>query len=684
MIRLSPALERESTFSALLQSLPDLTIVIQNDPQTYFQDSPPEQRRMVEVDAAVIPPRRESFQLQLTGLDAPFDEWETEVRSRLLRDQGREAFTAGRFDDALDIFARWSELEPYNADPFRLRGDVHARRSEFNPAIEFYRDSLDRSPGQIPLVVLTARMLDVNTNRPREAMNMLNLYGRLFPDNPEILLARAEALIRRNRREEATALITRVIEKDPEDLNARILLHGLLPTPLQRVENLEHIQRVGSRPGIEPHFANAIQTNHLLIWPESWRLMEYIEAQAEREQKRGDGPAAFSALLPRETVVRENFTLGRMSDNWNAFSDSNDIEDGGFLLAADAATAEAVLQLNGSTSLHSAFLETAIEDARGFFWLYARRGDGTMLRYGFDQTGQLFLQLWQNERLISNTNRFWTRPTGVTRLRLEIRGDAAFGFVDGEPAFGAPIRIPDGFALGWWGISPWAPDFGVAQVILREVAGGPLPVRLAVFRPRSKNWLDAELLDQLRHHTRELQAISPQWFVQETNGRVRLDVNQTYPNLRMMSRFHHIRLMPGVRAASHRTLDLNQLAELAREHNLYGFTLYFARMPPQEWFDAADAFLIDKNLSLLAVHIREHDGEVDIREMTPHIGLFPGSRRIRTLPIQPMNPSGSPPGTDAPRESGAEPVEAAASPLPPGDDPAPITFPPPPDKVLLF
>ncbi|MCC5844503.1 MAG: tetratricopeptide repeat protein [Verrucomicrobia bacterium] len=684
MIRLSPALERESTFSALLQSLPELHIIVQDTPLNYFQDSPRERARIVTIDSAVIRPGATTFQVQLTGLDTSFKEWETEVRSRLLREQGQEAFNAGRFEDALEIWARWSELEPYNAEPLRLRGDVHARRSEFNRAIEFYRASLDRSPGQIPLVVLTARLLDVNANQSREAMDMLNLYGRLFPGNPEILLARAEALIRRNRRDEATALITRVIENDPEDLNARVLLHGLLATPRKRIDNLNAIKTIGARPGMEPHFASAIQSNHLLVWPESWRLMDHIEKQAARETTTEDGPAAFSALLPRDTVVRENFTLGRMSDNWNAFSETDDIEDGGFLLAATAATAEAVLQLNGSTALHSAFLESAIEDARGFFWLYARRGDGTMLRYGFDQTGQLFLQLWQNERLISNTSRFWTRPIGVTRLRLEIRGDAAFGFINDEPAFGAPIRIPDGFGLGWWGISPWAPDFGVAQVILREVAGGPLPVRVAIFPPRPEDLTDAELLNKLRLHTRELQAISPQWYVQETNGRVRIDVNESYPNLRMLTRFHHIRLMPGVRAASHRTLDLEQLADLAQEHNLYGFTLYFARMPPQEWFDQADDFVADKNLSLLAVHIREYEGEVDLREVTPHIGLFPGSRRIRTLPIQRMNPDQTQPGNGEISEPDTQTDEAADPSSTLSDAPAPITFPPPPDKVLLF
>lgn len=677
-IRLSPSLERESTFSALLQSLPDLQIAVMDTPMNFFRDSPLESRRIVEVNAANIRTDAPSFHQVLTGLDAPFTEWESEVRSRLLREQGHQAFEEGRFEDALEMWARWGELEPYNAEPLRLQGDLHARRSDFNRAIEFYRASLDRSPGQIPLVVLTAKLLDVNTNNRREATDLLNLYGRLFPGNPEILLARAEALIRQNRQSEATRLIDQVIENDPEDLNARVLLHGLLPTPLERIDNLHAIKEIGSRPGMAPHFSNAIQTNHLLVWPESWRLMDYVEEKAAEESQSDSKTGPFSSLMPRDTVVRENFTLGRMSDNWNAFSSTDDIEDGGYLLAATAATAEAVLQLNNSSALHSAFLEATIEDARGFFWLYARRGDGTMLRYGFDQTGQIFLQLWRNERLISNTNRFWTRPTGQTRLRLEIRGDAAFGFVDDEPTFGSPIRIPDGFGLGWWGISPWAPDFGVAQVILREVAGGPIPVRLAIFKPRPEEWTDAEMLEMTKHYTRELQVISPQWFVQEINGRVRLDISERYPNLRMMTRFHHIRLMPGVRAASHRTLDLAQLAELAAEQQVYGFTLYFARMPPKEWFEAAEEFVADKKLSLLAVHIKEHDGEVDIREVSPYVGLFSGARRIRTLPLKQMVDSRDETG------SGNEVVQDAQSPSLPDAEPVSITSPPAPDTVLLF
>ncbi len=636
IIRLPSSLERESTLSALLQSLPMLEIAVDLPPETFFAHSPAEARRIVSVSSVSLHGITTPFFAELTGGDAVIDEWESEVRSKLLRQEGHDAFVAGKFDLALSIWRHWSELEPFNEEPYRLMGDVHLRRGDRPAAIEAYRASLDRNPGQLPLVIQTARLLDQNPTERQAAEDMLNLYARLFPGNPDIMLGQAELLIRRKQPQEARRLVQQVITENPDDLAALAMLHGLLPTTGERLQNINAILNVGSRPGMEPHFAEAIRSHDLLIWPESWVLMPFIEQMADQERAHGL-PPAYGTLVPRQTQVEEAFALGRMSDNWIANSEVEGVESGTFLLAAGPATSEATLRLANSDAMHSGFLESLIEESRGYFWIYARRGEGSMIRFGFEQAERMYLQIWHQGRLLANQVRPWTRPDGPVRLRLELRGDAAFGFVDGKPAFGAPTRIPVDMGLGWWGFSPWSPHFGVAQVALREVAGGPLPVRLGVVWPRSEDWTDDEIIAALGAHAPELQAIAPPWFVQDGAGRVRPEMRGDYPNVRMMSRFYQIRMLPAVRSASPRNLDVRELIPLAKEANVDGFTLVFTRMPEETWFKQAEAVLAESGISLVAIRLNRQDRLVELREVCPHVGLFAGARRVHLVPLVEMN-----------------------------------------------
>lgn len=697
VVQLPPALERETTFSSLLQSMPGLHIgAFQIDSENRFVKEP-EAGGMVRVMRVTPADVRVPLYDQLIGGDAAFDRWDLEQRGQLLRQEGHEAFMAGRFEQAIQIWTRWSELEPANPEPYRLIGNAHLRNQHVRPALESYQASLEVNPGQIPLVVHSAMLLDQRMNQREEAMAMLDLYGRLFPNKPDLLLARAQLLVNDGRRDEAEGLIQRVIDENPDDLIARSMLHGLLPTSIERSRNLDAILDIGSRPGMAPHFAQTIRTYNLLAWPESWRLMDFIESRAAEEQAE-DQPAAFSRLAPRQTVVQEAFDIGGLSDQWVIDTDDEEVEGGAFLLAATAAATEASIQLVGSDAMHSGFIEAEIDEVRGFFWMYARRGEESMIRFGFDQTGRLYLQIWKAGRIHVNQSRFWTRPDGVVRLRLEVRGDAAYGFIDGDPAFGAPVQIPRTMGLGWWGLSPWAPQLGVAEVNLRELAGGPLPVTLALFRPRSVEWTDSQMLDMLRPFKHDINVVSPQWFVQDLSGRVRPDFNLDYSNLRILARFYQMRLMPLIRAASPRTLNVESLIPLARSANVDGFTALFSRMPDEDWFREAEEALIESDMAFIAVRINEHDQVVEVREVFPYVGVFAGARRIHRLELTHMGedaahgpPRPAPEVTEVTEEADERMISEGESGLAPVDvmEPRPndvpsIEYPAEPHRVLLF
>lgn len=633
MIRLSPEWERESTVAALQQSLPGIQFAFGDRTHRLLSGTRAGVRQtFARLVVANFPPDDATAAYPLTGGDSLESEWQSEVRGKLLRQEGLDAFRAGKFDLALEVCRRWSELEPYNEEPFRLMGDIHLRRGDVEPALTAYRNSLDLNPGQIGLVTHSARLLDYQLRKPAEAEALLGLYARLFPENTDIKLARAELYLRNERRDEAGTLVREVVRDNPGDLGALAMLHGLLGSPRERIKNLQAILDVSRRPGMEPHFAQAIVAHDLMLWPESWMLMPFIEDQAAIEKEKNAAQGPYQRLVPRETIVNEMFGLRRMSTNWVAYSDAETPEGQTLLLAAGPSTAEATLRLANSETMASGFIEVIIGEARGDFWIYARRGEGSMVRFGFQQAGRMYLQIWHRGEMINNQMRPWNRVGEVSRLRLEIRGDAAYGFVDGEPAFGAPVMIPSTMGLGWWGVSPWAAQFGLAQVVIREISGGPVPVTIAMFRARPEEWTDAEIVNAIRNQAGSLQAVAPPWFIQERDGRVRWDARGTFSDVRLISRFHRIRLLPMIRSVTHRNLSVADLVTLAAEQKVDGFTLIFARMPDDAWFAEAEEKLIGTGVSLLAMRIRE-DQSADVREICPHVGIFPGRRAVRTYPV---------------------------------------------------
>lgn len=641
---------------------------------------------------------------QLSGSDTTTALWNNEVRSRILWEQGFDAFNRGAFDDAIANWTRWSEVEPYNEKPLRLIGDVYQRKQDYNQAIAFYEKSLELNPGQVDLVVITATLLERFSAKQDEAASMLGLYHRLFPENSEISLSQAGMLLRQGKSVDAGKRIEEVIRQNPDDLTALALLHPLLQSPKKRIENIKKIYVLGTRLGMYEHFANTLKGFNLLIWPESWRLMGLVEERAAEDQ---EGARFYTSLVPRKTVVREKFRVGVASDNWineTAIDEGN--RDSLYVSAAPTST-EAAIILKNSDGLRNGFIEATLQEARGFFWLYARRSEGNMIRFGFEPSGRLYMQIWHNGEIVTNINREWERPATGVNLRLEVRGDAVYGFVDGRPAFGTPLQIPSDMNLGWWGMAPWAPQFGVAQAVVSELAGGPLPVNIAIYRGHMGDNADDMLVDKVKANTHTLSVFSPAWFFQDLSGEIHSELDHKLPSLRLLTRYYKIRLYPLVRSASARNLNVKQLVDLAKVHKVQGFTLEFTRLPDEVWFDEAEEMLVGTGLGLLAVQF-DTSGEIaEIRELGSDSTLFQGARKVhgvalvdQTLESVPHIPfkeiaavkelpmveaetetSAATPAETQP-EAAAEESRAKAAPTSPA---APsVTFPAAPNTLYLF
>ncbi len=644
--RLPPIWEKAPALASLFQGLSNLTVAVDAASPLLQTNRNNGSSRLIAAAAAA--PGQHDLPIvfhELTGGDAADHSTADDASATILREEGYAALRQGKFDQAVEIWRQWAKLDPRNAEPLALIGDVYLQQDETGNAIDAYIASLEQNPGQINLMVRCARLMYAKAQRGDEARSMLDLYERLFPDNPDIILAQAERLIQENRPDAAAEKIQQLIRENQTDLDARGLMHRLLPTPAARYDNIREILNIGANPGTEKPLLQTITRWDLVLWPESWPLMNYLENLAAQTTNAAHRAAA-AALLPRAAPAREEFNASRMSDNWTVFGDPADREDQAPLLTAAPAQTEAVLQLTGSDTMHSGFIEASLEDARGFFWLYARRAEGHMIRFGFEQAGQLYLQIWRNGRTVANQTRLWTKPPGVVRLRLELRGGGAFGYINNQPAFGAPIAIPQDLGLGWWGLAPWSQKFGVAQAQLREVAGGPLPVRIGVFKQRTPNWTDAECIQNLQPWTRAMSAIAPPWFVQEEDGAIRREFTGDFSDLRILCRYYQIRLLPCVRAAVLRTLKIQDMIEMAQGLELNGLTLLVSRMPGEEWCEQAERSLLGTNLTILIMRIDEHDRIAEVREFCPFTGMFAGARRARTLPL--IDPAAGAPADAAP------------------------------------
>lgn len=556
------------------------------------------------------------------------------LQNQLLNQQGREAFNAGRYNEALELWTQWMAQDPNNPRPVTLVGDLHLRMDDPEKAVPFYRKSLEIQPGQVSLMSRLSLILDERLERPEEAKELLNHFARLFPESSGVALAQSEWLIRRNRYEEAMEVIQRVVQMDPDNLSAMSLLHPLLSTKEDRYLNMQRMLQIGQKPGREINLGYAIRENDLLTKPESWVLMDFIYRMA------GEAPSLeqrklFENLLPRDDISVEDFRLGRMSNNWISSHQEIFEENGSLLIRTDPTQSEAFLRLKRSDAMHNGFVETWIDDSQGFFWTYARRGQGNMVRFGFAENGQLYLQVWMNNHLIHNQTRVWSRLPGNAVLRLELEGDGAMGYINGEPAFNSPVSVPAAMGLGWWGIAPWSPELGTARVTVSRVAGGPLPIRLGLIPRDELNHFastgSSALSERLGRVANDLSTLAPEWYTQDERGKLsRLNFRGNH-ELRLMARYHRMRLLPMLHVRSFRALDLKQLSRLALDDRVDGFTLVVDRMPDPAWLAEAEKTVLHSGITFHFVLLDPQTQKASFRELCGNIGIFPGPRNVKTL-----------------------------------------------------
>lgn len=583
MVRFPPLLEKTATFSTLAAMIPNL-VLASDAPGPASAASPTN----AVVAMEVVPPPPADINLglyyEITGLASTNARPTLEMQRELLRQQGYASFAAGDFTQAINHWTRWHEMEPGGEEALMLIGDAYLRMGMEERAVEYYTRSLALNPGQITLAIRRARVLE-QLGRDEESRDALNLYGRIFPQNVDILIAQAGWLARHNRTPEARELVERVLARHPDHLEVRLARHALLTSPEERYTSMRELIALGSQQGFDRSFGEALLNTELLATPEASLLAEFV-ARVAREAKDPEVAKVYGKLLPRREIVLEEFAGGKISDNWQVMASMGPAREGRYQLGASRSQTEAYLRLTRSELMRNGYMDVEIDEARGFFWVYARRSPNAMVRFGFEESGYLYLQAWANGTLLVNESRLWLRPRGHVRLRLEIIGDGAMGYVDGQPMFNTPISLPPELCFGWWGVAPFSTQPGEARALLTRIESGPLPVNLVTILPPAIKSGEDAVLEVLKEHAPRVSALVPFWFPKRIDGTFPLLPEGQTDLYRMLGKYYRSRILPLV-DLDHAVDEVpaDWLIECARTNNLSGFTLRAAIMPPERWFE---------------------------------------------------------------------------------------------------
>ncbi len=566
-------------------------------------------------------------------LDSDRDFRAQEQRRQLQRqrDRAETLYARGEYEDAITIWFDWHELDPHHPVPLRRIGDALQRLGYHDESIEFYRQSLDRNPGNIELAVLLADWLDAS-GRHAEARNLLFVYDLLFPDQPSILLAQAVWFQRHNHLDQSRKLFKRLLELQPDHLQSLLMIARLGVDATERRNAMQRLLRMTQTPEKHRLVLEGIRDNDLLVLPEAETLLPLLD------KSPADGDHATAAILdqlrPRDVMAEVTAETMDTQTAWRVDGAKAQIEHGRIRLRATPEREEAALRLNGSERWHDVYLEADLVTQRGEFWLTARRSRDHMVRFGFDDEGdRIRLQIWRTQghepRLLKNVNRQWSRPEGGVRLRLEIRGTGATGYIDGKPWGPHAILLPDDVSQGWVGIIARSVQPGEAQMALRRVAAGPLFPAIARFNePREPATMD-RLAERLHSITSDIDTISPSGFAVDADGLWSSEERGNDVFSALFARFHAFRLTPHVLVEPGANLRASDVLQASKIHGTDGFVFEFTQAPHATIIDELERDLREANIDVfLLIH---DNGSLNLRGLARSRLLLPGKRAERRV-----------------------------------------------------
>lgn len=639
-IQFPASVSRMASFASIAALFPGAMIAV--DTPARAAELEPALPNVVVIEETTIPAVDMHLNLyyQLATRALPAEALSPQALQEASRRDGFLAYQEGNFDQAIEQWSQWLAADPLNAEALELIGGAWIQKGDLQKGLDYYTQSLEAGPGQIHMVIRRTELLE-RMDRPEEAREQLNLYARIFPENPDILIAQAQWLNRRGRRLEARALVQQLVTERPLNLEARLALLHLQEQPAQRHATLRSILDLGRAPDSQVAFGHSLIGMEMLTLPESGLFFEYIRQQVAHG-KTARQRDLYAGLLPLTNRVTDDFASGQFSDGWTASGGIRALDRGRYDLRTAINQAEAYLRLRQSELIRDGEMAVELDETHGFFWLYARRSSRSMLRFGFDQDGFIHLQAWSDGDLLAHQSRPWIRPPGSMTMRLEVRGDGVRGFVNGMEIFDGPVEIPPVVAYGWWGIAPFAFDLGVARARIISMSCAPLPATLVLLPPGDSS----DQAAALRPYVGAVSALAPAWFFQNPDGSLPDEWPEDVDMLKMFTAFHRIRLLPVVDLSYDGDIAPTALVEFIQRHQLEGLVVKRRSAPKPGWLNELTAALEDHPAHVVVLQTEaalwntprageESRGERVVRpEAGDHLRPKPGNKLVLTeLPV---------------------------------------------------
>lgn len=591
-------LESKSNLLSILAMMPNGKVVVEKDSQL-ATDPELQNEAIVEKEELSQPVDRSQIPIfyQIESLAGGTFEESVESKTDRLYNEGMASYQAGDYDAALRSWLEWLEIEPENSKVLMLLGDVEARRGNIDDAIAYYDRSLEIDPGQITLELRRIRLLDM-IGREDEAVKSLNVYARLFPANTDILIAQAEWLERHDRTSEALDVARKVLALEPENMKALAFMLLYSDLRQERIEARDSLIDIGQNPNRQFELGKLIWDYELLTLDISEpliRMASNIAAESEDSKVRD----IFLRLRPRYTAVSETFDDGEISDDWWILGGSCTLSENRALLRSSRTHKEVSMRLLGSLHLSHAYIETALDNVQGDFWIYARRSANHMIRFGFTSEQKIYLQVWMNGQLASNQSKAWTKPARPFKMRLEVCADGIIGSVDGKIVFSPYLSVPASLGQGWIGIASSSQQPGSSSATIASIEAGPTPPRIALLEPAISDETSDRQLQTIRQSVSALTAISPAWYAVDMGGNWNDNYSGDKELYRLFSRYYRFWLMPTVKVGNIASVDALDIKTMAEEYRVDGFVLMLDDWPREEWIEKMNAGLSGSDVKLV-------------------------------------------------------------------------------------
>jgi putative PEP-CTERM system TPR-repeat lipoprotein len=144
----------------------------------------------------------------------------------------------GQYDKALELAVRWKANSPKDIKPYMIKGQIHIKRGEFELAQKEYESALvlDKKALEPQMALVNLAMMQ---NKLEPAKERLVVLLKQDPSYLPALAANYLLLKQNGEAAKGLAVIKQLVSKQPQDVDARLLLARIYLAEQQFSESLE-------------------------------------------------------------------------------------------------------------------------------------------------------------------------------------------------------------------------------------------------------------------------------------------------------------------------------------------------------------------------------------------------------------------------------------------------------------